>query len=189
MGAGMNGFDYALIALIGLGALYGLGRGALRMFTSVLALIIAVYLASSYYLGLGAWLRRSFMLGATTAAVLGYLLVFVAALVAVEFAGQRAINLSRMIHLGWLDSLGGVVLGAAIGAVVAGLAVVMLTAALPPRAGMLRDSQLAPRLVAYNHALLGFIPPHLEEVYESKRGELLEYWARAIKNPDSSSAK
>ncbi|MGH7986500.1 MAG: CvpA family protein [Candidatus Binataceae bacterium] len=185
----MNAFDYALAALIGLGALYGLARGALRMLTSILALVIAIYLASSYYLDLGAWLQRSFTLGADAAAVLGYVLVFVAALIAVEFIGQRVINLSRMIHLGWLDSLGGVVLGAAIGAVVAGLAVVMLTAALPVRTGMLRRSQLTPRLVAYNHALLDFIPPRLEQVYESKRGELLDYWTEQIKNPDPSTKK
>jgi uncharacterized membrane protein required for colicin V production len=180
----MNGFDYAMAAIVGVGALYGLGRGALRMLTSILSLIIAIYLAFTYYPAAGAWLEHAFTLSATAGAVLGYVVVFVAALVAVEFVGQRVINLSRIIHLGWLDSLGGAVLGAAIGAVIAGVAVVMLTAALPARAGMLRDSQLAPRLVAYNHAVADLIPPQIEHMYEVKRDELVSYWTQAIKNPD-----
>src|SRR5450759_5142283 len=47
--AGMNGLDYAILALVGLGAFSGLTRGALRMATSILALVLGIYAASVYY--------------------------------------------------------------------------------------------------------------------------------------------
>ena len=46
---GMNGLDLAILAIIGLGALSGLSRGALRMATSILALVFGIYAASVYY--------------------------------------------------------------------------------------------------------------------------------------------
>ena len=52
---GLNGFDYVAIALLAIGAIYGLQRGALRMVTSVVALAAAIYFASIYYNMAGAF--------------------------------------------------------------------------------------------------------------------------------------
>ena len=54
----MNGLDYAIIAAIAVGALYGLSRGALRMLTSVLSLVVAVYVASIKYEWVAGWVRH-----------------------------------------------------------------------------------------------------------------------------------
>ena len=46
---GMNGLDYVAVALLAIGAIYGLQRGALRMVTSAVSLVAAIYFASLYY--------------------------------------------------------------------------------------------------------------------------------------------
>ncbi|MGH7932991.1 MAG: CvpA family protein [Candidatus Binataceae bacterium] len=179
----MNGLDYAIVAIIGLGALYGLMRGALRILTSILSLVVAIYLASTYYQQVGAYVQRQFGTSPTTGAIVGYAAIFAVIFVIVEFAGRRVIRLTQIIHLGWIDRLGGGIFGGAIAAVIAGLAVVMLATILPDNPPMLRNSQLAPRVLAFNDAMLGFVPPQVRSVYESKRDELTRYWAEKTRSP------
>ena len=52
---GLNGLDFVGVALLAIGAIYGLQRGALRMVTSVVALAAAIYFASIYYNKAGAF--------------------------------------------------------------------------------------------------------------------------------------
>ena len=52
---GLNGLDYAAIAFLAVGAIYGLQRGALRMVTSAVSLAAAIYFASFYYNKAGAF--------------------------------------------------------------------------------------------------------------------------------------
>ena len=72
MFAGMNGLDYAIIAIVALGALHGLTRGALRMATSILSLVLGIFAASLYY-GRAAALAESYLkTSPTMSAVIGY---------------------------------------------------------------------------------------------------------------------
>ena len=52
--AGLNNLDYGIIAIVVIGALYGLGRGVLRMATSILSLIVGVAVASTWHERAGA---------------------------------------------------------------------------------------------------------------------------------------
>ncbi len=174
----MNGLDYGIIALIALGAVYGLSRGAFRMITSVVSLVAAIWIASLYYENAAAILHSGFG-GTTTAdAVAGYVILFVAVFALIEIIGRAVTGLLRAIHLGWADRLLGSALGAAIAAVIAGLAVMTLTALLPADAPTLRNSSLAPKVMVYNRELTSYIPDEVKDAYESKRSELFRYWAR-----------
>jgi uncharacterized membrane protein required for colicin V production len=172
----MNGLDVVIIAVVALAALYGLGRGALRMLTSVVSLAAGIYLASLYYPLVARLAVRELPNEPQLSAVIGYVVVFLAAFVAVEAAGQIVDRLIRTIHLSWINSVAGGAMGGAIGLLVSGLALMLLTAVLPADTPLLRNSQLAPSTLAFAQSLIGFIPPELKQAYETKRVALERYW-------------
>ncbi len=173
---GLNGLDYAGIALFAVGAFYGLQRGALRMVTSVVSLAAAVYFASLYYTRASAIAEAQLGSSHAVGAVIGYVAIFALIFTAVEIVGSSAIRLMRIVHLSPLDRLAGGLLGAGIAAVFAGLAVMMMAAVLPSNAAILRNSQLVPVLLAYNEMLVGLIPADARLGYERNRDELMKYW-------------
>jgi len=172
----MNGLDYAILALVGVGAFSGLTRGALRMATSILSLVLGIYAASVYY-GRGAALAHKYLATSPTiSALIGYAAVFAIVFVAIEYAGATVIRLAQIIHLNWIDRLAGGVLGASIGAIIAGFVVLGLTAVLPPNPALLCDSRLAPKALGYNQVLMAYVPPQVKNSYEEKRAELYRQW-------------
>ena len=183
---GLNGLDYVILAIVGFGALSGLSRGALRMATSILALVLGIYAASIYYLRAEALAQKYFATSPTTSAVIGWVAVFLVVYVVIEYVGGRIIRLAQIIHLNWIDRLVGGVLGASIGAILAGLVVVGLTAVASPNPALLRDSKLAPRVLAYNQVLMAYVPPQVKVTYEQKRAELYRAWVLRDEGPSPS---
>lgn len=183
MAAQPNGLDYAIIAIIGFGALYGLGRGALRMATSILSLALGLYAASTWYLRVAAFAAKQFGTSPAFSRALGYAIVFLLVFVAIEFAGRRIITLVNLVNLGCLDRLAGGLFGAGIGVALAGLAIVAMTAFSAPNPPMITDSQFAPTVLAYNEALLAYVPPEVKKEYETKREQVYRYWIDRKKAP------
>jgi uncharacterized membrane protein required for colicin V production len=175
---GLNGFDYAVIGLIVIGAIYGLQRGALRMVTSVVALAAAIYCASFYYNRAGAFAETQLGSSHAVGAVIGFVAVFALIFAAVEIVGSFAIRLTQVVHMSPLDRLAGGLLGAGVAGVFAGLAVMLMAAVMPPNAALLRDSQLVPMLLAYNEMLVGYIPGDAKLAYERNRDDLMKYWVQ-----------
>ncbi len=173
---GFNWLDIAIIAIVGMCALGGLSRGVLRMATSILSLALGIYAASIYYGRAAAVAHKYLSTSPATSVVIGYAAVFVIVFAAIEYAGATVVRLARIIHFGWVDRLAGGVLGAAIGALLAGFAVLGLTAVLPPNPALLRDSRLAPQVLRYNEMLMAYVPPEVKKSYEEKRAKLYHQW-------------
>jgi membrane protein required for colicin V production len=174
--AEMNSLDFGIIAIVGLSALSGLSRGALRMATSILSLVLGIYAASIYYGRAAALAHKYLSTSPTMSAVIGYAAVFLIVVVVIEYAGATVVRLAQIIHLSWIDRLAGGVMGAAIGVILAGFLVVGLTALLPPNPEVLRDSRLAPQVLGYNQVLKAYVPPEVKKSYEEKRAELYRQW-------------
>jgi len=172
----MNGLDIAIIAIVGIGAFGGLTRGALRMATSVLSLVLGIYAASVYYGRAAAIAHKYLSTSPTMSALIGYVAVFAIVFFAIEYAGAAVVRLAQIIHLSWIDRLAGGLLGAAIGALIAGFVVLGLTALLPPNPSLLRNSRLAPQVLGYNQVLMAYVPPQVKKAYEDKRSELYRQW-------------
>ncbi|HVA79481.1 MAG TPA: CvpA family protein [Candidatus Binataceae bacterium] len=172
----MNAFDFLVIGIAAAGAIYGLRQGLLRMITSAIALLAAIYVASVYYTRAGEIAERQFGAGSTAGSVIGYLVVFILIFSAIEVIGTTAIRLTQFVHLSWADRLVGSLLGAGLTSVMMGIAVILLAAILPPDAAFLRQSRLAPMLIEYNETLVRYIPQQATDAYESNRENLMRYW-------------
>jgi membrane protein required for colicin V production len=176
MMAGWNWLDYALVAIIALGVLHGLSRGALRMVTSILSLVLAFYAASMWHEQAGALARAHLGTTPEVSDTFGYVVVFLLVVVAVGMAGGRLIQLVQLVHLGLLDRLAGAFVGGALAIVLAGLGIVLLTAVMPPNYPPLQNSRLAPQVLAYDQKLVACVPPELKRMYGEKRDRLVRYW-------------
>jgi membrane protein required for colicin V production len=172
----MNALDVAIVVAGGVGVLSGLGRGVLRMATSIVALAGAIYFASVYYPVVRQITLKYIPVTPTLAAVIGYAIVFLLVLTVIQIAGGVLMRLVRTVNLGWADRLAGGVAGGAIALALTGLALMMLTAALPTSNTLLKHSQLAPPVLRYTDALIAYIPPEVKVIYERKRAELMRYW-------------
>ena len=172
----MNGLDIAIIAIVGIGAFGGLARGVLRMATAVLSLALGIYAAWAYYGRAAVVAQRYLSTSPTVSALIGYVAVFAIVFFAVEYAGTTVVRLAQIIHVSWIDRLAGGLLGASIGALIAGFVVFGLTALLPPNPSLVRDSKLAPQVLGYSEVLIGYVPPQVKQTFEEKRAELYRQW-------------
>ncbi len=172
----MNGLDYLILALIALGAFHGTGRGVLRIASSLIALVAGVYFASIYYGRVGAYFTRAFSASPQASATLGYVVVLLVVIVVVAWGGGKLADLIRAVHMSWLDRLAGGAVGAGLGALIAGFAVVILTASLPFDSPFIRQSQLAPHVLEYYHTLASYVPKEVRDAYLQREADLRAYW-------------
>jgi uncharacterized membrane protein required for colicin V production len=146
------------------------------MATSILSLVVGIYAASVYYGRASALAHNYLATNPTVSALIGYAAVFLIVFVAIEYAGATVVRLAQIIHLSWIDRLAGAVLGASIGAIIAGFVVLGMTAVLPPNPALLRDSRLAPQVLGYSQVLMAYVPPQVKKSFEEKRAELYRQW-------------
>jgi membrane protein required for colicin V production len=181
--SGLNALDYAIVAIVSFGALYGLSRGAIRMVASILSIILAIAAASAWYGRVGSLAQEHLNTSPTVSAIIGYAVTFLAVAALVGTAGQRIVRLAHVINLNLIDRFGGAVFGAALAAVFAGVDLLILAAVLPPDSSLIRDSRLAPRVLAYNEALETFVPPEMKELFQRKYDDLVRYWNGQNQSP------
>jgi membrane protein required for colicin V production len=186
----VNWLDMIIIAIVAVGAVYGLLRGILRMATMLISLLAGIYLALVYYAEVGGLIQKWFPAASSTvAAALGYAAVFALVFVIVEASGYLLMRVVETVNLGWLDRLGGMLFGAAISAAVCGLLLMLMTAAMPADAALLRDSEIAPQVLDYTETLLNYIPPQVKQAYQAKRDSLTRYWLHHLAPQAASSAQ
>ncbi len=107
----LNGLDIALLAVLGLSAVFGAFRGLVREVLSLLAWIVAGWLALRYH----GWLADRLVSviaqeGLRQAA--GFLLLFIAAIISVSLLNRLLSMLVHASRLGGIDRLLGFIFGA-----------------------------------------------------------------------------
>ncbi len=128
----MQSADLVAFTLLGLAALRGLWLGLVREVVSVVALVVACVAVRIFAASAGDLLlaRTSLDLDPRVATVLAGLGIAVAVLLVGAIVGRVMRSGARAVGLGWLDRSAGGVLGAAEGALVAGLLLLLAAMAL-----------------------------------------------------------
>lgn len=115
----MNMFDTALLTILALGGLRGLLRGLIREVASLTALIAGGWLAFRYHQQAAVLLTG---LIPPAAAHLGaFLALLILAGLTAHLLGTLLTRLMTLASLGWLNRLGGVVIGCLEGALIMGM--------------------------------------------------------------------
>ncbi len=153
----MNPIDVAILAVVGMSALLGLARGAVREIFGLAALVLGFAIALGQYaegaLLLGPWIAEP--LAAQAAA---FFAIFIAAWILFSLAGALVRRVMKLLALSWLDRLGGLAFGLARGALlVALLAWSFMAFGIQPE--HLISSEISRKVLSGGEAIADIFPP------------------------------
>ena len=151
----------------------GYRRGLLRSFFFLIGLVAATFVALSLYARCGGYLTRDFNIPHPWAEFLSFSLIWIAVSSFVNGVGAVTKKITKFLFIGWLDNLGGAILGLGKGLLIVSLLLVSLTR-LPLNPAIkksLQQSQLAPPMLQitpllYFHVVRVFKDPHSERYSE-----------------------
>lgn len=107
----MIGLDWIILAILALGAFFGLRKGFLRQLVSFTGFFVGLLVACLLYAVLGDKLAPALGTSATTGHVFAFILIWVAVPGVLSVVASMFTRLLKTISLGWLDGALGVVIG------------------------------------------------------------------------------
>jgi membrane protein required for colicin V production len=176
----MNGFDFALIAIVALSTLFAFARGIVRELIALAAWVVALVAAFVYAGSVATWFS-SLDMSTVAKHMLAFALILIAVLVAGALVARMLSGAVKAIGLGFVDRLLGAVFGVA-----RGLAVVVLFALVAgvttlPKQDWWQNSLLGRSLA---EAALGFKPylprAWAERLDFSAPGTMSAHWGGPI---------
>lgn len=161
----MNIFDWVLVAVFVVGALLGLKWGLVQSVLNFIAVYVAMLVGAQFSDGLVARVTDDVQ-NESVATTIGYVVIFLGVFIIAQIVGKIIRAMLTIIFLGWVDKLGGVVVGVLLGAIlVTGVVTAMARVAYP------QDEAI---LVEIEDLVTGDIEAAKERLYQ----ELAERYGR-----------
>jgi len=110
----MNWLDIVIIILFLIFAISGIVSGLIKSLFSLIGLIVGIILAGKYYVTLSGHL--SFISNESASLIAAYAIIFLAITILAAILGIILTKLVSVIMLGWINRLGGAILGIVLGA-------------------------------------------------------------------------
>lgn len=171
----MNGFDIALLILLGFLVFLGLIKGLARLLVGLGALVGAFWLAAYFHQSLAQDLGWT-SIPVQPLKLIAYLMIFLGTMLAGGLVAYLLRKLLKAAMLGWADRLAGGAVGLATAMLVAALLLLPLVAYSPVGQALLRDSVLAPYVVIVADVANRLAPVGLSESYRKNVEQLRELW-------------
>lgn len=174
----MQTFDWlsiVLTALLVIALLGGLRRGFFRQIAAIAGIASGFILASKYYAEAGQWLSGYLgQLNEQLLYVLGFVLIFLFMVLAVELAGFLVTKVFSLPGLNVINALAGGVVGLALGAFFYGVVLSLLLALDIPALSSAIEGSLVPYYlvagVTWAYDKLGFALPELKNAMPIFKG-------------------
>ncbi len=183
----MNSLDIIFLSITAFTLVRGLFRGLVKEFASIFGLIFGFLIANQYYDQLSQFAQR-LISNPKYAAIASYILLFLMALAAIICLGHILRKFLEIVMLGWLDRLGGTLLGLGKGALLCCLILFLLTLFLPPTAQIFSNSITTPYLSRFSQNLSSLVPQNMQESFEHKSEDLQKKWRKSLlfdlRNPE-----
>lgn len=106
----MNIYDWIIVVIWALAALWGLRKGAIGMTLTVVGIIVAMWLSANFAGTLVKTFVKSIQNEALATAI-GYVVIFIAVFIAAGIVGRILRTVLTFTMLGWTDKVAGVALG------------------------------------------------------------------------------
>lgn len=177
----MNWLDMVLGAIIAGSTIAGLMKGFFRLSIGLVATILAFLLASWFYAEAGAW-AIPYTSSKGIANFVGYVLVFLAVMIAGSLLSRLLAHFFKWIGLSWLDRAGGAGLGLLRGGLVSLVVVLLISAFLPgdpPRA--IVNSAIAPHVLEGAHLLSFTTSPEMREQFRQTYEKTKKAWVDPVR--------
>lgn len=128
----MNLFDIIILAVLILFALKGLVRGLVNETSSLTGLILGGWLAYRFYPALSVPIRTALHLPAHVSAFVAFMLLLLVTGIVAHIAGNILTAALKLVMLGSINRLGGILIGAAEGALLLSMLFSTATAGFMP---------------------------------------------------------
>ena len=157
----MNWLDIVIIVVIAIFTLFGLRAGIIKAVLSLAGLIVGVILAGRYYAPFSEQL--SFIPHDSAAKITAFIIILVVVMIIARVLASLLGKLTSLVLLGWLNRLGGAILGFFLGSFLCGALLATwikyLGIATP-----ITDSGLAPTLLDRLPMVLALLPDEFDSV-------------------------
>lgn len=160
----MNWLDIVIIIFLAITVITGLSKGLIKTIIPLVGVIVAVVLAGRFYGSVANWLSHS-LHSDSQANIVGFTIIFVAVVLVSLIAASLLSKFLSLLMLGWIDKLGGAVLGFMIGGFVIGAFLTIITKYnFPGMEGTVQNSSLSSFFVAHFNMVLPLLPKGFDSV-------------------------
>jgi membrane protein required for colicin V production len=158
----MNWLDVVVIVFLVITTFTGLSKGFIKTIIPLLGIILGVVLAGRFYGsladGLSTWLHSP-----SQANIAGFAIIFIVVVIISLIVASLLSKFLSLLYLGFVDTLGGAVLGFVIGGFVCGAILTLITKYnFPGMEGTIHNSALASFFVAHFNMVLPFLPKEFD---------------------------
>jgi membrane protein required for colicin V production len=171
----MNAFDIVVGAILVYGLVRGLFRGLVREVSSIVGVLGGFLAAYSFYANIAGYLA-GVVSSSTYRNLLAFLIIFVTVVVLVNVLAIIIKYLLKIVFLGWVDRLGGVVFGCIKAVLIASVLFLALTAFLPKGTPLIKDSCMAPYVSVVSEKLASLVSSEIKRDFGVKLEELKKAW-------------
>lgn len=171
----MNTLDIIVLVVIGLTTVFGIWKGLISQAFSIAGIVGGYFAAVRYYARLAGHLT---FMNPAAAKILSFAVIFIGCLFIAMGLAILLGKLFKLPGLGFIDSLGGGIIGFIKGFLIIALIVIFLIAILPNDSPLLRTSVSLPYVLKGIRIVENLIPQDLKDQYhqkiESMKGKILK---------------
>jgi membrane protein required for colicin V production len=157
----MNWLDIVVVVILVVSAVAGLKVGIIKALLTVIGGIVGVVLAGRFSSSLGE--KMGFISNEGAAKVVAFIIILVLVLLIAALAAAFLKKVAETILLGWVNRLGGAVLGLILGAIFCG-AILAMWVKFQGIGDTLLDSALASFLLDKFPIVMGLLPSEFDSV-------------------------
>jgi membrane protein required for colicin V production len=157
----MNWLDILIIIGLAISLIIGIWAGLIRTLFILAGMIIGVVLAGQYSEALGE--KLSFISSPGVAGIIAFIIILLATLLVVVLLAIIVQKIAHWVLLGWLDRIGGGILGLLLGAIFIG-AMLAMYMRFQGSSDVITSSPLASFLVDKFWIVLGLLPDQFDYI-------------------------
>jgi membrane protein required for colicin V production len=156
----MNWLDIVIAIVLVVSIIMGIKTGLIKVVLYMAGLILGIFLAGQFYQSFGDIMT---FLPDTAASILAYIVILVVVLVVAIILGAVLSKIISGIALGWLNRLGGAIIGLVTGGLFIG-AILAIWAKYAGGTGLIYESALAGILLDWIPAVFAFLPDEFDMI-------------------------
>ena len=152
----MNAFDIVVVVIISFCLIRGFFKGLIGEMSGIIGVVAGFYGAYTYYPFITVyaekWIENPLMRN-----LVAFTLLFCAILVIISLISILIRKILKLVFLGWVDSIFGLIFGAAKGILIMSVLFIMVTTFLPNSSNILSDSKFSPHVAKISKAMTVFV--------------------------------
>lgn len=157
----MNWLDIVILVVLVISIIAGLSAGLIKVLFTLIGGIIGVVLAGRFSDSLGS--KMTFISSASTAKIVAFIIILLVVMIIAAVLAYIVRKIASAILLGWVDRLGGAVLGLLLGAIFCG-ALLTMWVKFEGGSAVVTGSAISRFLVNKFPVVLGLLPSDFKSV-------------------------